>query len=71
MQQDKLGVNQIRWISEIVLFDFNIKYLIVESKGAAGTLSHCQVISKEDSNLEANSDAYETILYITFVKKSI
>ena len=34
-----LGMSQIRWLSDLALFDFNIKYRVGKSNQAADTLS--------------------------------
>ena len=40
MKESKLGAAQIRWLSELALFDFDIKYRLGKSNQAADTLSH-------------------------------
>ena len=62
VKESKLGVVQIRWLSELALFDFDIKYRSGKSNQAADTLSHHQ--KTEDENFsDSESDRYETILY--------
>ena len=41
IQTSKLGASQIRWLSELALFDFNIIYRSGKSNQAADTLSWC------------------------------
>ena len=41
VQESKLGASQIRWLSELALFDFTIKYQTGHSNRAADALSHC------------------------------
>ena len=40
IQESKLGTSQIRWLSELALFDFTIKYQTGHSNRAADALSH-------------------------------
>ena len=61
VKESKLGVAQIRWLSELVLFDFDIKYRSGKSNQAADTLSHRPMTDEILSDTE--SDGYETILY--------
>ena len=62
IRESKVGVAQIRWLSELMLFDFDIKYRRGKSNKAADALSHHPYDSEEvDSNPE--SEEYETILY--------
>ena len=41
VQESKLGASQIRWLSELALFNFTIKYQTGHSNRAADALSHC------------------------------
>ena len=53
---------QIRWLSELALFDFDIKYRSGKLNQAADTLSHHPMTENEIlSNSE--SDGYKTISY--------
>ena len=53
---------QIRWLSKLALFDFDIKYRSGKSNQAADALSHHRTTDIEIlSNTE--SDGYETISY--------
>ena len=62
VRESKLGVAQIRWLSKLALFDFDIKYRTGKSIKAADALSHHPNDSEEmDSNPE--SEQYETISY--------
>ena len=62
VKESKLGVAQIRWLSELALFDFDIKYRSDKSNQAADALSHHpKTVDENFSNSE--SDGYETILY--------
>ena len=62
VKKSKLGVAQIRWLSELALFDLNIKYRSGKSNQAADALSHHP---KADSEIFSNaeSDEYKTISY--------
>ena len=60
VKESKLVVAQIRWLSKLALFDFDIKYRSGNSNQAADALSHHPATDSEIfSNTE--SDGYETI----------
>ena len=61
VKESKLGAAQIRWLSELALFDFDIKYRSGKSNQAADTLSHCPMTDEIMGDTE--SDGYETISY--------
>ena len=55
IQTSKLGASQIRWLSELALFDFNIIYRSGKTNQAADALSrhpepNCKLESDDDSN---------------------
>ena len=52
---------QIRWLSELVLFDFDIKHRTGKSNQAVDALS-CHHKSNADSSSDAKSEEYETKL---------
>ena len=62
VKESKLGAAQIRWPSELALFDFDIKYRSGKSNQAADTLSHRPVTDNEILS-NSGSDGYETISY--------
>ena len=55
-------MNQIRWFSELSLFNFDIKYRTGKLNQAADTLSCCPK-TNSDIFSDNESDEYETILY--------
>ena len=61
VKESKLGVAQIRWLSKLALFDFDIKYRSGKSNQAADALSHRPMTDEILSDTE--SDGYETISY--------
>ena len=62
VKESKLGAAQIRWLSELAIFDFDIKYRSGKLNQVADALSHRPVTDMEIlSNTE--SDRYETISY--------
>ena len=62
VKESKLGVAQIRWLSKLALFDFDIKYRSGKSNQAADALSCCP--KTEDENFSnSESDGYKTISY--------
>ena len=62
VKESKLGAAQIRWLSELALFDFDIKYRSDKSNQAADTLSHHPMTDNEILS-DTESDGYETISY--------
>ena len=64
VQESKLGASQIQWISELVLFDFTIKYQTGHSNRAADALSCCPFNPSCNFNTEStDSDEIEVISY--------
>ena len=66
VMESKLGASQIRWLSELALFDFVIKYQTGQSNRATDALSCCPFNPSCDdsfSESEANSDECEVISY--------
>ena len=64
VRESKLGAAEIRWLSELALFEFKIKYWTGKSNKAADALNcHPSVPNEEDHVSE--SEEYETISYIT------
>ena len=64
VQESKLGASQIRWLSELVLFDFTIKYRTGRSNRAADALSHCPFNPSCDVDSEStDSNEVEVISY--------
>ena len=62
VKESKLGVVQIRWLSKLALFGFDIKYRSGKSNQAADTLSHHP--KTEDENFsDSESDGFKTISY--------
>ena len=43
VKTSKLGVSQIKWLSNLALFDFDIKYQVGRKNQVADTLSHHQI----------------------------
>ena len=62
VKESKLGVAQIWWLSELALFEFNIKYRTGRSNQPADALSHCLKTDSENFR-NSESDTYETISY--------
>ena len=57
MHTSRLGAAQICWLSELALFDFEIKYRAGKSNQAANALSRCP--SNPDSPSESSDDDEE------------
>ena len=65
VQESKLGASQIRWLSELALFDFTIKYRTGHSNRAADALSCCPFNPSCDFDSEStDSDEVEVISYL-------
>ena len=60
VKESKLGAAQIRWLSELALFDFDITYISGKSNQAADALSHHPMTDDEILS-DSESDGYETI----------
>ena len=56
-----MGLAQIRLLSELALFNFNIKYRSGKLNQAADTLSHCPVTDNEILS-DSESDGYENYI---------
>ena len=63
IKESKLGAAQIRWLSKLALFDFDIKYRMGNSNQAADALSHHLKSSVDISSDRGSEEEYETILY--------
>ena len=62
VEESKLGAAQIRWLSKLTLFDFNIKYRSGKSNQAADALSNHPTTDSEILS-DTEGDEYKTILY--------
>ena len=62
VKESKLGAAQIRWLSKLALFNFDIKYRSGKLNQVADTLSHHPVTDNEILS-DSESDGYETISY--------
>ena len=62
VKESKLGVAQIRWLSELALFNFDIKYRSGKSNQAADALSNHPMTDNEILS-DSESVGYETISY--------
>ena len=63
VKESRLGVAEIRWLSKLVLFDFDIKYRMGKSNQAADTLSPHPKSSTDISNDRKSEEVHETISY--------
>ena len=63
IMESNLGVTQIRWLSELALFDFDIKYRTGRSNQAADALSHHPKSSVDMSSDRGSDEEYETLSY--------
>ena len=62
VKESKLGVSQIRWLSQLALFDFDIKYRSGKLNQAADALSHHPTADSEILS-DTESDGYKTVSY--------
>ena len=58
-----LGMSQIRWLSDLVLFDFDIKYRVGKTNQAADALSQQPVNPDSSSESSDGEEEWETISY--------
>ena len=66
VQTSKLSVSQIHWLSELVLFDFNIIYRSGKTNQAADALSRCpEPNCRLESDSDSNSDDPVILSYAT------
>ena len=63
IKESKLRAVQIRWLSKLALFDFDIKYRTGKSNQAADALSHHPKSSVVMSSDRGSEEEYETISY--------
>ena len=63
VKTSKLGASQIRWLSDLALFDFNIKYCVGRKNQVADALSHHPLNPDSSSESEDDDDNWETISY--------
>ena len=59
----QLGTSQIRWLSDLALFDFDIKYRAGKSNQAADALSQWPANPNSASESSDGEDEWEAILY--------
>ena len=58
IKESKLGVAQIRWLSELAFFDYDIKYISGKLNQAADS-----PMTVDENFSDSESDGYETISY--------
>ena len=63
VKESKLEAAQIRWLSELALFDFDIKYRMGKSNQVTDALSHCPKSGVDISSDRGSEEGYETISY--------
>ena len=63
VKTSKLGVSQIRWLSDLALFDFDIKYQAGRKNQVVDALSHHALNPDSSSESEDDDDNWETISY--------
>ena len=61
----RLGAAQIHWLSDLTLFDFDLKYHVGKSNQAADTLSRHPVNPDSSSESSDDEEEWETITYET------
>ena len=66
IKSSKLGAAQIRWLSELVLYDFDIVYCTRKSNLVADALSHHPKVkeeTKEETPPESDDDEWIAVSY--------
>ena len=63
MRTSRLGASQILWLSDLTLFDFDIKYRAGKSNQAADTISRWPVNPDSASESSDDEDEWEAISY--------
>ena len=63
MHTSRLGAAQICWLSDLALFDFEIKYRAGKSNQVADTLSQCPSNPDSPSEFSDDDEEWETISY--------
>ena len=63
VKTSKLGAAQIRWLSELALFDFDIVYRTGRTNRVADALSRRPTMDEEENESDTDSDEWETISY--------
>ena len=63
VKTSKLGASQIRWLSDLALFYFDIKYQVGRKNQVADTLSHHPLNPDSSSESGDDDDNWETISY--------
>ena len=63
VNESKLGAAEIRWLSKLVLFDFDIKYRMGKLNQVADALSHRPRPDTDVSSYKGRKGEYETISY--------
>ena len=66
IKSSKLGAAQIRWLSELTLYDFNIIYHSRKSNLVADALSHCPEVEEETKKEippKSDNDEWITVSY--------
>ena len=63
VKTSKLGASQIRWLSDLALFNFDIKYGVGRKNQVADALSHCPLNPDSSAKSEDDDDNWETISY--------
>ena len=66
IKSSKLGAAQIRWLSELTLYDFDIVYCSGKSNLVADTLSHCPEVEEETEKEippESDDDKWIVVSY--------
>ena len=63
VKTSKLGASQIRWLSDLALFDFDIKYRAGRKNQVADALSHHPLNPDSSSESKDDDDNWETISY--------